>query len=435
MKRHALARRAVAVASTLVFIAAVLALMGASAPEASAAVTQRYCETTPITGIGGTGTTGSTIDVAGFVGPAATVSVTLLNVGYTMANATVVQLRHPGGGSMLVNSPDALDAGPSYALWGDFTFDDAAVQRLPGPAGTYRPSQPLSSLAGRSPNGRWSLSVMGTDPTGQRRGAFYGGWCLTFEAAPAAVPTSTTASVTPTFSAYGDPVTVDPEVTGSPSPTRGTISYSLDGAAFKVPSGTSGTGAFGAPFVLSQQSPGTHTVQLRYTDPTGAFESSTSVPLGFIVAARGPSVAARLSSLHALSRWGWYRSPVTATFTCDGGGVAIARCSSPVVVSGEGQAQEVTGSVLTADGDTDVVTTSISIDRTVPTVRAAGVRDGHTYRRRTPYIRCVGADSLSGLAACRVVVRQIGRGAYRYRVVAVDRAGNTSRQAGLYFRR
>ncbi|GAA1934409.1 hypothetical protein GCM10009797_29740 [Nocardioides hwasunensis] len=141
-----------------------------------------------------------------------------------------------------------------------------------------------------------------------------------------------------------------------------------------------------------------------------------------------PVITAAVTSKKPRSRSGWYRTPVTITFTCTPKGAPLAEpCPAPVRLTGNGAGRSVTRTVSATDGGVaTVVVSGIDIDRVRPTVRIAGVRDGATYAGGVPRARCVARDRVSGIASCRITTRKRGD-----RVVvtatAVDEAGNRRR--------
>lgn len=138
----------------------------------------------------------------------------------------------------------------------------------------------------------------------------------------------------------------------------------------------------------------------------------------------GPDITGRVSSPSSPNPRGWYRTPVTVSFTCTAGTSAIVGdCPGPVLRSANGKGQSVTRSITAEDGTADSATVSkINIDRTKPTVKIRGVRKGRTYRK-APRGRCVARDPLSKVRSCRLTKKRRGD-RITYTARAVDRAGN-----------
>ncbi|WP_209021839.1 lamin tail domain-containing protein [Nocardioides sp. 503] len=165
----------------------------------------------------------------------------------------------------------------------------------------------------------------------------------------------------------------------------------------------------------------THTVTATYSgsdDLAGSAGEATRTD---------PAITARVTSSAPRSRSGWYRTPVTVTFTCAAGSSALTTpCPAPVTLSASRANQSVTRTVGTGDGGSAAVAvTDVDIDRVDPKVRVAGVKHRKVYTGRAPKPRCVGTDSLSGVASCTLRRTRSGN---RYTVVAtaVDRAGNSA---------
>ncbi|MGQ0431836.1 MAG: hypothetical protein ACT452_05445, partial [Microthrixaceae bacterium] len=126
---------------------------------------------------------------------------------------------------------------------------------------------------------------------------------------------------------------------------------------------------------------------------------------------------------------GWYNTDVTVPFSCADALSGVATCTSPVTITGEGTGLPATGSASDLAGNTASTTTSVSIDRTTPTISAAittPVAGGGWYRGPvTVHFTC--ADALSGLATCPddIVVSTPGA-AQSVTGTALDQAGNAA---------
>jgi hypothetical protein len=152
---------------------------------------------------------------------------------------------------------------------------------------------------------------------------------------------------------------------------------------------------------------------------------------GASTARRNPKVTATATSRIPKSSYGWYRTPVTVSFTCKPTGTLVSRCPKPVTLTRSASGQSVSRTVRQTNGGQATVTLGpINIDRIKPHVAAAGVRDGGTYDRKQ-HVRCVAHDALSGIASCSVTQTTHAH-ITRYRVVATDRAGNTATVRGRY---
>ena len=146
-----------------------------------------------------------------------------------------------------------------------------------------------------------------------------------------------------------------------------------------------------------------------------------------------PSITATVSSAAAKTGSGWYRTPVTVTFHCTTNGADLnAPCPSPVQFAGNGAAQSVTRSIVATNGGVATVTMGgINLDRSAPSVRVTGVRNGAVYGGKAPTARCVARDALSGLASCRLTRHTSGTRT-TYSAQATDQAGNTTTVRGSY---
>ncbi len=155
--------------------------------------------------------------------------------------------------------------------------------------------------------------------------------------------------------------------------------------------------------------------------PPAATTTTTTTPPPI----RNPRIAARVSSAHAKSRYGWYHTAVTVSFTCTPGTAPLAgACPKRVKLTLDGRGRSVSRTITARDGGSAAVTVrSLNIDRTAPSVRITGVHGGATYRRKAPAAHCAGRDSLSKVASCRIARRRTGR-TIRYTATATDRAGN-----------
>lgn len=173
---------------------------------------------------------------------------------------------------------------------------------------------------------------------------------------------------------------------------------------------------------------------VTYTVPAGAERQVSAVYDGDTsfsgssasTARRDPEITAAVTSTKG-PRNGWYRTPVTVTFTCEPATAALTTaCPGPVRLSDSGAAQDVTRTVVAADGGAATATVSVDIDRTRPTVRIRGVRAGATYFATGPAARCRAADRHSGVDRC-TVKRRVRDGRTVYVATATDEAGNRAR--------
>jgi hypothetical protein len=208
--------------------------------------------------------------------------------------------------------------------------------------------------------------------------------------------------------------TVAPVSPGVGLPT-GTVTFTVGGVA----AGSAAVGAGGVA-VVTASNVGNQAVSATYSgdaDFLGSSGNRTAV---------GPTVTTHVSSAHAKTKYGWYRSPVTVSFSCVQG-TAVATCPAPITLSSGGAGQSVTKTVTAADGGTTTVSVSpINIDRTKPTLTVK--RSGHT-------LSCHGADALSGLASCKITrhhTTKHGKRTVHWTGTATDKAGNTKVKHGSF---
>ena len=142
---------------------------------------------------------------------------------------------------------------------------------------------------------------------------------------------------------------------------------------------------------------------------------------------RGPHISARVTSAKRKNRRGWYRTPVTVTFTCSVGDAPLVnRCPKRVTLRKDGARRSVSRTISAADGTSDTVRVGgLKIDRTRPKVRIKGVHKGARYRR-APKGRCAARDRTSKISWCRLKRKRRGNRVV-YTASAKDRAGNVAR--------
>ena len=123
------------------------------------------------------------------------------------------------------------------------------------------------------------------------------------------------------------------------------------------------------------------------------------------------SVTSTKPTLH-----GWYRTPVTVSFTCTpGSSVDLDPCPDPVEVTESVQNRVIDRSITAADGGHAHVSVTVSVDLDKPTVRIKKLSS------KRP--RCVAKDALSGVDSCRLTHRKVGKKIV-WTATAVDLAGN-----------
>jgi DNA-binding beta-propeller fold protein YncE len=144
-----------------------------------------------------------------------------------------------------------------------------------------------------------------------------------------------------------------------------------------------------------------------------------------------PTIRASVKSKHAKTKFGWYRSPVTVTFSCAAGSVPLTgTCPSAVTIKKNGKNRSVTKTVASSDGGSASVTVAVNLDQRKPTVKVTGVKNGKTYSK-APTLRCKAHDALSGIASCHIKRSHHGH-EHKYVATAKDRAGNVASVHGKY---
>lgn len=144
-----------------------------------------------------------------------------------------------------------------------------------------------------------------------------------------------------------------------------------------------------------------------------------------------PSISATVTSAHAKTRYGWYRSPVKVHFTCTRGTAPLtAPCPPNVTFTADTKHRRVARTIHAYDGGVANTAVILKIDRVKPALRISGVRDGANYAH-PPRLVCHATDHLSGVATCTITSHRLGQ-TVSYVATAIDRAGNVERVKGHY---
>jgi hypothetical protein len=175
----------------------------------------------------------------------------------------------------------------------------------------------------------------------------------------------------------------------------------------------SGVASCADPVTLTEQ--GVHTVTGTVTDAAGNTASATYVVR---IDSTGPSLVAAPDRAADGSN-GWYRGPVTVSWTCDDALSGVTACPAATTLSSEGAALSVTGTARDAAGNETTATSApYAIDlaaaaATVDPPRVSGVG--------LPVARAVtgtASDSMSGVARVEVQFTPSNGGAAQQPVVA-----------------
>jgi putative Ig domain-containing protein/Big-like domain-containing protein len=215
--------------------------------------------------------------------------------------------------------------------------------------------------------------------------------------------------------------TVTPVAPGAGTPT-GTVTFAVNGAAVgTVDLPASGTAK------LAVKSAGSETASAAYSGDDSFAPSSAST------STTDPTITAKITSAHPESKYGWYRSPVTVTFTCRAGSAPlIGACPAAVTLSSNAAAQTVTRTIHAKDGGiATVVVTPINIDQVPPKIKITGAKTGASYDAPGPAkLTCTATDTLSGLAApCKLAIHRTDT-TLTWIATATDKAGNSARATG-----
>jgi hypothetical protein len=202
---------------------------------------------------------------------------------------------------------------------------------------------------------------------------------------------------------------------GAGSPT-GTVTFTVGGLTVGSAPVTGGVAT------LNGSNVGNQGVAATYSGDANFLASSGNrTPIA-------PTVVGHVSSAHPKLR-GWYRSPVTVSFTCTANTAPVVSCPAPVTLTKNQFGQSVTETVRATDGGTTTVSVSrINIDRVAPKL---------TVHRSGRALACDAVDGLSGLQSCRITRRvhmhpNQGINTVNWTAVATDRAGNTRTKHGKF---
>jgi probable HAF family extracellular repeat protein len=153
-----------------------------------------------------------------------------------------------------------------------------------------------------------------------------------------------------------------------------------------------------------------------------------------------PTASAQASA--APNAAGWYRDPVTVTFSgADAmSGSGISSCTAPVVLAADGRNQGATGTCTDRAGNPSLAATlSVNVDRTVPTISITSPENGASFAQGAALaasFTC--SDATSGVASCAGTVSAGAAiptdtaGNRTFTVTATDAAGNTSTSTVTY---
>jgi uncharacterized delta-60 repeat protein len=203
------------------------------------------------------------------------------------------------------------------------------------------------------------------------------------------------------FEAIAAPDPGDPKVVLSPAPPASgyyasSPTVSLDqgdhaSARFEVSIDGDDFRAYDGQFTVPGD--GEHQVYFRGSDDSFATAR-------FAIDSQPPTITATAD--HAASPDGWYKEPVTVSFTCADAVSGVGSCPSPVTL-GEGRGQSASGTATDNAGHS--ATTSFgpfNVDLTKPTIsgRALTSPNANGWYNASATVRYTCSDSLSGLDKC-----------------------------------
>ena len=224
-------------------------------------------------------------------------------------------------------------------------------------------------------------------------------------------PAATMTDLSVTGSALTATVTAVSPGGGTPS---GTVTFMVDGTSV----GTVDLNAAGVA-ALSYTSHGAETVAASYAGTTDYLPSAVST------ATKNPVIKAVLTSKYPKSKYGWYRAPVTVSFTCTAGSAPLtSQCPGPVTLTRNGANQRVSKTIDGTDGGIATVTVVVNIDQSAPKVTLTGIKNKAAYDAPGPAkIGCRASETISGLAGpCKLTVKRSAT-AITWTATATSRAG------------
>jgi hypothetical protein len=215
--------------------------------------------------------------------------------------------------------------------------------------------------------------------------------------------------------------TITPVAPGAGHPT-GPVTFSVNGTT----AGTANLSASGIA-TLAVKSAGAEVAAASYGGDDHFLGSTAST------ATTNPVITAKITSAHPETKFGWYRSAVTITFTCEAGSSPLkSPCPHPVTLGKSAAAQSVSRTISDTDGGIAMITVSpINIDLKAPVVKVLGIKNGGAYDAPGPSkITCQASDALSGLAGPCVLTMVRGPQHVTWTATATDEAGNVTTVSG-----
>jgi len=276
-------------------------------------------------------------------------------------------------------------------------------------------SDALSGLAGAAPADS-TISSEGTGLTASASVSDNAGNSTNATSSPAVkidkTAPVTNASAPPAWNNVD--VTVDLNAADGLSGVAAT-SYSVDGGATQTYSPVS------KPSFTTE---GVHTLEYWSADNAGNSEAHHSIQVR--IDKTPPTIGAQKSP--AANANGWNNQDVTVSFVCADTLSGIASCSPSQVVSAEAANQGVDGTALDNAGNSATAHTSVSLDKTPPTITASVDRpaNGNGWYDDDVFVGFTCSDSLSGIDTCPAT-QTLGEGANQSaNGTTHDNAGNSA---------
>ena len=219
-----------------------------------------------------------------------------------------------------------------------------------------------------------------------------------------------------------------PMIVGSRTPAANAAGWNNSPVtvSFACSDALSGIADCSGPTTLSGEGAG-QSVSGQATDKAGNSASATVDNINIDLTP--PTISA--SRTPDANGYGWNNSPVTVSFACADALSGVAMCPADVVLSGEGDNQGATGTVMDNAGNSASATLGgIMIDLTPPAVTYTG--NAGTYDiHETVTITCTATDALSGIdthtcADLDMPAYLLGLGDHSLSAGATDRAGNSA---------
>jgi hypothetical protein len=125
---------------------------------------------------------------------------------------------------------------------------------------------------------------------------------------------------------------------------------------------------------------------------------------------------------------GWNNSDVTVSFDCDDALSGIATCTNPVTVSTEGANQSVSGTAVDVADNTAATTTTVNIDKTVPTIdySVSPAPNSYGWNNSDVTVSFTCNDGLSGIDTCPEPITLTSGAGQIIEGTATDKAGNSA---------